>query len=345
MLNLTDIASLEKARKQREAARRMQESQRGESVMWRRQEAEWLPDYQRPGGHALEAPMFSPDDLIGSGISKPIMLGAKALAGLSGAGLAAMAKGAGSKSLADVVRGARQETGGFKAPTQFELAHRQAQKNAVEMLGLPANNTAMDRAVAMGFEGGWAHGSPVPDISELRSSKIGAEGRGAYATDYLPESGTYASNKSGATVYPLMVSRAKTLNSDAGSAAYSALNANTDDELALGLKAINLDSITAKQPATEQWLVDAGAPYMPERRHFVSDNPANFRSKFAAFDPARRHEADILGFGNPQLLGGIAAGGSAAGYVGKDYFADSINEMERKRLEDEARRRALMEAQ
>jgi hypothetical protein len=116
MLNLRDIASLEKARKEREAQRRMGEYQRSQSVMFRRPDAEWLPDYQRPGGHALEAPMFSPDDLIGSGIGKPIMLGAKALAGLSGAGLAAMAKSAGSKSLADVVRGSRQETAGFRPP-------------------------------------------------------------------------------------------------------------------------------------------------------------------------------------------------------------------------------------
>jgi len=47
---------------------------------------------------------------------------------------------------------------------------------------------------------------------------------------------------------------------------------------------------------------------MPERRHFVSENAANFRSPFAAFDPMRRHEADILGFANPQLLGGMALG-------------------------------------
>jgi hypothetical protein len=38
MLNLRDIAALEQERKKREAARRMQESQRGESVMWKRLE-------------------------------------------------------------------------------------------------------------------------------------------------------------------------------------------------------------------------------------------------------------------------------------------------------------------
>lgn len=41
----------------------------------------------------------------------------------------------------------------------------------------------------------------------------------------------------------------------------------------------------------------------------------------------------------------MAAGGAAAGLGGHEYFADSINELERKRLEEEARRRAMMEAQ
>ena len=36
--------------------------------------------------------------------------------------------------------------------TAYELAHEKAQKNAVKMLGLPPNNTAMDRARAMGFD-------------------------------------------------------------------------------------------------------------------------------------------------------------------------------------------------
>jgi hypothetical protein len=51
------------------------------------------------------------------------------------------------------------------------------------------------------------------------------------------------------------------------------------------------------------------------------------------------------GFVDPRLAGGVAAGGAAAALGGQEYFADSINEMERKRLEDEARRRAMMEAQ
>lgn len=38
------------------------------------------------------------------------------------------------------------------AKTAHELAHKTAQKNATEMLGLPPNNTAMDRAKALGYD-------------------------------------------------------------------------------------------------------------------------------------------------------------------------------------------------
>jgi hypothetical protein len=58
MLNLRDIGELERLRKAREAAARLQQRQRAESVMMRPGE-QWEPDYRRPGGHALEAPMLA----------------------------------------------------------------------------------------------------------------------------------------------------------------------------------------------------------------------------------------------------------------------------------------------
>jgi hypothetical protein len=205
--------------------------------------------------------------------------------------------------------------------TEFEQRHLVAQKNAalpVEQggLGLGPQNTAQERAAAMGFEGGWAHGSPNPDLAELAPGKYGAEGRGIYATDYMPEAGTYANKKEGATIYPLMVNRGKTIETEAGMDAYSKMNAFSDDAMSDALKAKGLDSITARQPENPQWLIDAGAIPMPERRHFVSENPANFRSPFAAFDPARRHEADMLGFASPQLLGGMGLGGAGMAAYG-----------------------------
>lgn len=210
---------------------------------------------------------------------------------------------------------------GGRAPTEFEARHAAAQRNAalpVEQggLGLGPQNTPQERASAMGFEGGWAHGSPNPGITDLRSSKIGAEGRGAYATNYLPEASTYSGNESGATVYPMMVNRGRTMDTGAGSEAYAALNAETDSALSDALRGRGRDSITAEQPPTPQWVVDAGAPAMPTRKHFVSENPANFRSPFAAFDPMKRHDADMLGFASPQLLGGMGLGGAVMAAYG-----------------------------
>jgi hypothetical protein len=49
-----------------------------------------------------------------------------------------------------------------KAKTAYELAHEVAQKNATKMLGLPENNTAMQRAKALGFNTTGYHGTDVP---------------------------------------------------------------------------------------------------------------------------------------------------------------------------------------
>ena len=44
-------------------------------------------------------------------------------------------------------------------------------------------------------------------------------------------------------------------------------------------------------------------------RNIAVFNPANIRSRFAAFDPARRNESDLLGRVDPSLLAALAGGG------------------------------------
>lgn len=74
-MNYRELAELQEfQRKQRE-----RQKLKG-SVMTQGAAPAWQPDYERTGGHALEAPMFSPDDLIGSGAGKFVMGGAKAFA-------------------------------------------------------------------------------------------------------------------------------------------------------------------------------------------------------------------------------------------------------------------------
>jgi hypothetical protein len=96
------------------------------------------------GEAPLEAPMLSPDDLIGMGIGKA------ALAPL----------------IAGIVKNPSVEKALVNKTAQ-ELAHETAQKNAVEMLGLPQGNTAMERAKALGFDTPGYHGTRI-DFTEFQ---------------------------------------------------------------------------------------------------------------------------------------------------------------------------------
>ena len=166
-------------------------------------------------------------------------------------------------------------------------------------LGLPANNTPEMRAAAMGFEGGYVHGSPNPDITNLRPSITGAQGEGIYSTNYLPEANMYSGTKEGATNYPLYV---KTQNAlDVGeNNPYDVLGFDLQSQLSQRQK----DAIISKQKETEDWLIKNGVPMMPSREHYVSTLPENFRSRFAAFDPFRRDvaTATAMGVAAPDLL-------------------------------------------
>lgn len=228
--------------------------------------------------------------------------------GLSGLGMIPVVGG--------MARGANKARKGKEAVDALRNAPRAealdtARQNAVNMLGLPENNTAMDRARALGFESGWAHGSPRNDITELRSSRIGAQGPGAYATNYLPEASTYSQLEPGATVYPLMVRKSNALVTGHNNP-YDELKVNADDALLSELFSRGKSAIVTTQEKTPDWLLKAGAPNMPERQHFVSVRPENFRSRFAAFDPARIDEGDLLGRADPRLLA-LIAGGTATG--------------------------------
>jgi len=74
--------------------------------------------------------------------------------------------------------------------TPYELAQEVAQKNAVEMLGLPKGNTAIDRAKALGFnlDVPLYRGSTKPETSHV--------GQSVYATTDPKSAEFYASNLS-----------------------------------------------------------------------------------------------------------------------------------------------------
>jgi len=184
-------------------------------------------------------------------------------------------------------------TKGLLSKTQFEKAQEIASKNAETLLGLPKGNTAMDRAKALSFEFGYGHGSPNPNITELLPSRMGAEGSGVYATNYLPETAQYAGKEIGATSYPLAVRTDRALNVGTANP-FEYLNVSGTENLSKNLNKLGKDAIIRTHEETPEWLINAGADMLPSRQHYVSNLPANFRSPFAAFDPARINENDLL---------------------------------------------------
>lgn len=235
--------------------------------------------------------------------------------------------------------------GAIKAikPTKFEIAHQVAQINAalpIEQggLGLHPNNTAMERARALGFVDDAYHGTTGnikafnPSLSDTRR-KTGTPD-GSFAVSSNPKTAnTYAGaiesinggiigHEKGASVYPLMVNKGKNKSFNADGAYWNDLydqktkDTFTVNDFAQRAKDAGKDSATIKK------VYDLAA-WVPQRDRlahrgettFIFD-PSNIRSRFAAFDPMRRNEADLLGAASPELLAYISAAGllGAGGY-------------------------------
>ena len=177
-----------------------------------------------------------------------------------------------------------------KKLTEFEQRHLIAQHNAaipVEQggLGLPADNTAMDRAKAMGFDAPAYHGTNAEfEAFDPSKTKFGLGGVFAStdpkgASKYVEAGNTGLPTKAdGGFVMPLMVNNSKHVEPE-----YFNMT-NIKNELAKG------NNVT-------------GGDVM------VIPDASRIRSRFAAFDPSRRNESDLLGYADPYLLSGISGGG------------------------------------
>ena len=259
-------------------------------------------------------------------------------------------------------------------------ALRIAQANAAKPvseggLGLPPDNTPMQRAKAMGFDFNLFHGSDK-DIQELKKySTRGGLGSlyvsdepktpneyamlGAQLRDLLPEhlkndveylkdfydddlleyamkTQKVAPQRS-PNVLPLMARSQNAMSASDDFSDYGkyinteypeAIKQNWEDAFpVLGNDAYLLqnadphligmqvtgdisDYTAAKRVPLIKFLPD------PETgtNTFVVQDPANIRSRFAAFDPARRYESDLLGAADPRLLGAIGLGTAGAVY-------------------------------
>lgn len=231
-----------------------------------------------------------------------------------------------------------------------------ARRNAVEMLGLPENNTAMDRAKAMGFDTPVFHGSNRPDIEALDPKKAGEKTGNAF-DDYVfstaePQNASgyslnwdsfknaykndpsviaeevrrLANNRAiadafqrgdkaeverlkkeltgsynnyervyqdfldykipseGATVYPMLTRSEEFYPYNAEGKVWKDVNRPAiDSSKNWGFPGVKIKSVR-----------DNAGQYGGTSDVFATNKPELFRSRFAAFDPARRNEADLL---------------------------------------------------
>jgi len=177
----------------------------------------------------------------------------------------------------------------FEYPQQAALDT--AQKNA-ELpiseggLGLPPNNTSMDRAKAMGFETDVYHATDAPqDFSTFTPSVKGKMGIGVYTSFEPAYAERYAGGETARTM-PLM-SRGEMANVDT--------RTEVSDLVRQQLANENPNfNIQEWKRLSNQELANRGYSGLDVDKERLIFNPGDLRSRFAAFDPMRRNESDIL---------------------------------------------------
>ena len=295
---------------------------------------EWLKGVKERTLHPLEAAAKASQKIIGKPAEELAMDWSNPVAGGMAGTIGKVGKGV--------------------AETQYELAHEVAQRNAAKPiseggLGLPADNMPLDRAKAMGFDTPAYHGTTA-NFNEFKLDKIGRfdsgyKGKGVNVSEYPDIASNYAKDKYGMTnphtgsVMPLMIKKGKNFDYGNSSIKDSGVigkdiipSGATDDSFSLFKVQKSPEHINNSVSAS-----DFIRKYGPEeysnalkklgyesssdgKMETLIFNPANIRSRFAAFDPARRNEADILGNIDPQLLK-IIAGGSGAGLLGAGGYS------------------------
>ena len=234
----------------------------------------------------------------------------------------------------------------FVYPQEKALATAQA--NAAKPvseggLGLAANNTPLERARAMGFEDDIFHGQAQPNpkreyieglgsvvvdqpalspITQLKSGAGNAEGGAFFGVNDPFVANGYAGN---GAVYPLKTSANLLKESGVPSGgSVEGFNRMLDKNKS---RYFNSELKQAKAEGFGGSIFrnvedSAGQPLydIPSNIYAIS-NPSLVRSRFAAFDPARRNEADLLGKADPELLKWIAGAG-LLGYGGYSALKD-----------------------
>lgn len=180
--------------------------------------------------------------------------------------------------------------------TQYELAHKLAQERAalpVEQggLGLPPDNTAMDRAKALGFDIDLYHGTDKDITQFLKDKPIEKDqgwygNRGVYLTPDPSTASAYAGYHEkgiGENVMPLMVRRGKVF--DYGDA-QPLKTPEESAQFSRQMQELGYDTVEVPNKYA--------APEYQKNYETVVMDPKNIRSRFAAFDPFEINSPDLL---------------------------------------------------
>jgi hypothetical protein len=253
--------------------------------------------------------------------------------------------------------------------TEFEILHDTAQRNAalpVEQggLGLPANNTYIDRANVMYPTDAYHGGNSLIKEADYKYSGKGKDQYGSAAlytgSDPSIANSYVKQGESGGNIMPLRINREGHVEHDKagnltssqikkliqsspdeyalsnfGDVEYEGANkvlgnaVNSykdvgDGELLTQMNMINNDFYTGHPQKFNEKIseltgikglnVDVGGG----NQLYLSYKPENIRSRFAAFDPMRRHEADIL------------AGVGVGGMLDPQAIAEALRQQDRK---------------
>lgn len=208
----------------------------------------------------------------------------------------------------------------------MDEALRIAQKNAAKPvseggLGLPKNNTPMDRARAMGFDLDTYHGSPAVfrgDSVDFASRKNRSSSKleGFYSTEWKDRANDYAESLNGrfadgAQVLPLKTRMANTFDVQSSAPATQAEKGALFNAIEyLGPEGWAKSKMSGVQTKSDLFRVMTYAGVAPEQQREmlmklgyqtakdghekIALNPSMVRSRFAAFDPARINENNLL---------------------------------------------------
>ena len=247
-------------------------------------------------------------DTVSAAMTVAPMVGPAAKAGAAGARMTGTAlKDLATSDVAyNAMMNAMRRSGGMAEMLPQEDALMLAQRRAALPvkkggLGLPANNTAEDRAKAMGFDPGFYHGSPEGNIQSFKPHYHDETPvLGVSATRYPGYAEFYAAGRerspqleNAGTIYPLNVRKGNWAPSWLDYPFYT-----KDAELDA---AQDFNQTVAE--IAKKYNVTSINPIMDKREIFVLD-PEDIRSRFAAFDPFRRNTAvaTAMGVAAPDLL-------------------------------------------